>query len=209
MTDQGLFITLEGGEGAGKSTQMAHLQSWWERRGREVIVTRQPGGTPFAEELRGLLLHHHDDPVDEMTELLLMFAARSQFLAALVRPALERGAVVLCDRFTDSTYAYQGGGRGMPDSDIAILETLVHGDLQPDLTLLLDVPVDQGLARAAGRSDADRIEREDVAFFERVRAHYLRRAASAPNRFEVIDASVDADAVRRSIENCLQRRFDP
>ena len=208
MNTQGLFITLEGGEGAGKSTQMTRLRSWWEARRREVIVTRQPGGTPFAEELRSLLLHRHDHPVDEMTELLLMFAARSQFLAELVRPALARGAIVLCDRFTDSTYAYQGGGRGMPDSAIAALEGLVHGDLQPDLTLLLDLPVEQGLARAAGRSNADRIEREDVAFFERVRAHYLRRAENAPERFEIIDATGDADSVWKAIETHLVKRFD-
>ena len=162
---RGLFITLEGGEGAGKSTQIDRLETWFRNRGRDVMVTRQPGGTPFAEEIRTLLLHRTDQPVDELTELLLMFAARAQFLAERVRPALAEGVVVLCDRFTDSTYAYQGGGRGMPRESIDSLAKLVHGDLEPDLTLLLDLPVAQGMARAADRSRADSIEQEDQAFF--------------------------------------------
>jgi dTMP kinase len=203
----GLFITLEGGEGAGKSTQIEHLRSWFEARGREVRVTRQPGGTPFAEEIRALLLHRPDQPVDEMTELLLMFAARAQFLAELVRPALAGGAVVLCDRFTDSTFAYQGGGRGMPRATIEALAELVHGDLAPDLTLLLDLPVDEGMARAADRSRADRIEREDLAFFERVREAFLEQARREPARFEVIDAGQSPEAVWNAIRACLDERF--
>lgn len=206
---KGLFITLEGGEGAGKSTQIEHLRRWFSELGRDVLVTRQPGGTPLAEEIRTLLLHRPDQPVDELTELLLMFAARAQFLAERVRPALAEGAVVLCDRFTDSTYAYQGGGRGMPRAAIDTLAGLVHGDLQPDLTLLLDLPVREGMARAAGRSEADRIEQEDLAFFERVRAAFLDQATREPERITVIDAAQAPEAVWHAIRSCLEDRFDP
>lgn len=206
---KGLFITLEGGEGAGKSTQIDHLRRWFTDRGREVMVTRQPGGTPLAEEIRELLLHRPDQPVDELTELLLMFAARAQFLAERVRPALAEGVVVLCDRFTDSTYAYQGGGRGMPRESIDVLANLVHGDLEPDLTLLLDLPVEDGMARAADRSRADRIEREDLAFFERVRQAFLDQAAREPGRFEIIDAGEPPGAVWDAIRTCLEERFGP
>jgi len=207
VTGSGRFITLEGGEGAGKSTQVARLRDWWEARGAEVLVTRQPGGTPLAEKIRALLLHEHAAPVDDLTELLLLFAARAQFLAEQVRPALARDAVVLCDRFTDSTYAYQGGGRGMDPEAIATLERLVHGDLQPDLTLLLDLPVAQGLERAAGRGAADRIEQEDTAFFERVRSAFLARARAFPDRFVVVDAGGAPDAVWAALEAELEARF--
>jgi dTMP kinase len=206
---KGLFITLEGGEGAGKSTQIDHLRRWFADQGRDVLVTRQPGGTPLAEEIRDLLLHRPDQPVHELTELLLMFAARAQFLAEQVRPALEEGMVVLCDRFTDSTYAYQGGGRGMPRESIDVLAELVHGDLEPDLTLLLDLPVSQGMARAADRSRADRIEQEDLAFFERVRQAFLEQAAREPGRIAVIDAARPPGAVWDAIRTCLEERFDP
>jgi dTMP kinase len=205
----GLFITLEGGEGAGKSTQIDHLRRWFADRGRDVVVTRQPGGTPLAEEIRELLLHRPDQPVDELTELLLMFAARAQFLAEKVRPALAEGVVVLCDRFTDSTYAYQGGGRGMPRDTIDVLARLVHGDLEPDLTLLLDLPVTQGLARAADRSRADRIEQEDLVFFERVRQAYMDQARREPGRIVVIDASNSPEVVWNDIRACLEERVDP
>ncbi|MEM1410853.1 MAG: dTMP kinase [Pseudomonadota bacterium] len=203
----GVFITLEGGEGAGKSTQLRRLEAWWAARGREVIVTRQPGGVPLAEDLRTLLLHADDGAVTDQTELLLMFAARTQFLDELVRPALARGAVVLCDRFTDSTYAYQGGGRGMAKASIATLEQLVHGDLQPDLTLLLDLPVAEGMARAAERSSADRIERAGDAFFERVRTVFLARAEAAPERMVVVDAGQPAEAVWSAIQSILETRY--
>lgn len=205
----GIFITLEGGEGAGKSTQIDHLREWFTSHGRDVMVTRQPGGTPLAEEIRTLLLHRTDQPVNELTELLLMFAARAQFLSERVRPALADGRVVLCDRFTDSTYAYQGGGRGVPRSTIDALATLVHGDLSPDLTLLLDLPVAEGMARAAGRSRADRIEQEDLAFFERVRQAFLEQARREPSRFRVIDASRPAEVVWADIRTCLEERFRP
>lgn len=206
---EGHFITLEGGEGAGKSTQIAQIRDWWQARGREVVVTRQPGGTALAEKIRDLLLHEKDHPVDDRTELLLMFAARAQFLDELVRPALARDAVVLCDRFTDSTYAYQGGGRGMPAAQIETLERLVHDDLQPELTLLLDLPVAEGLARASRRSEADRIEQEDLAFFERVRAAYLERAAAAPGRCVIVDASGAPEEVWALIRATLEERYGP
>jgi dTMP kinase len=205
----GIFITLEGGEGAGKSTQIQRIDDWFSRRGRQVVVTRQPGGTPLAERIRELLLHEPEQPVDDLTELLLMFAARSQFLEQKVRPALAGGAVVVCDRFTDSTYAYQGGGRGVPDDHIRTLETLVHGDLQPDLTLLLDLPVAQGMARAADRSSADRIEREDTAFHQRVRDAYLERARAEAERMVVIDAAPPPDVVWENIERVLRERTGP
>lgn len=205
----GVFITLEGGEGAGKSTQIARLRDWWRDRGRTVLVTRQPGGTPLAEKIRDLVLHERGEPVDDLTELLLLFAARAQFLAERVRPALARGEVVLCDRFTDSTWAYQGAGRGMDPVQIGALERLVHGDLQPDLTLLLDLPVAEGMARASDRSAADRIEGEGHAFFERVRQAFLDRAGDDPARWAVVDAGASPDGVWAAIESVLEARFPP
>jgi len=203
----GLFITIEGGEGAGKSTQLAGIRAWLEAVGHTVLVTRQPGGTPLAEQIRDLLLNAAHAGMDPTTELLLMFAARAEFLATVVRPALEEGRTVLCDRFTDSTYAYQGGGRGVPQEHIALLEELVHGDLQPDLTLLLDLDVAHGAERAAGRGESDRFEQEDRAFFERVRGAYLERARRNPRRFEVIDAAGPPEAVQARIERALERRL--
>ena len=207
----GCFITLEGGEGAGKSTMMRRTQSWLERAGHSVITTREPGGTPLAEKIRGLVLDanadHCKDTPGELTELLLMFASRAQNLEQLIRPSLAEGKTVLCDRFTDATWAYQGGGRGMPESWITTLETLVHGDLQPDLTVLLDLDVEHGLKRASGRSDPDWFERERLDFFQRVRAAYLDRAARAPQRFTVIDASGNENEVWTLIESCLSERF--
>lgn len=204
---QGLFITLEGGEGAGKSTQMRHIREWLEGRGHTVRETRQPGGTPLAEKTRALLLDARHQGMDPTAELLLLFADRAEFLARVVRPALAAGETVLCDRFTDSTYAYQGGGRGQPGELIARLEALVQGELQPDLTLLLDIDPRRGARRAARRGAADRFEREDPEFFERVRNVYLARAAQEPDRFEVIDASGDPAAVWRRIREVLKRRF--
>lgn len=209
MSRKAYFITLEGGEGAGKSTQIHNMREWLEREGCPVLVTRQPGGTPMAEKIRDLVLHERDEPVDALTELLLLFAARAQFLAEVVRPALAAGTTVLCDRFTDSTYAYQGGGRGMDLQQISALEHLVHGDLQPDLTLLLDLPVAQGMARAADRSSADRIESEGLGFFERVRDAYRGRAECQPDRFVMIDASQDAPTVWRAIEATLRDQISP
>lgn len=189
MTANGLFITLEGPEGAGKSTNRDYLAELLGSGGREVVLTREPGGTPLAERIREILLAPAAEPMAVDTELLLMFAARAQHLAQVVRPALARGALVLCDRFVDATYAYQGGGRGVPVERIATLEAFVLGDLQPDLTLVFDLPVEIGLARAARRGVLDRFEQEQRAFFEVVRQTYLDRAQAVPARYRLIDAS--------------------
>ena len=203
---QGRFITFEGGEGAGKSTQIARAADWLRARGVEVVLTREPGGTPRAERLRTILLERNAEPMPQSCELLLMFAARATHLDNLVRPAVARGAWVLCDRFTDATYAYQGGGRGLPKAQIDALVTVVHAGLWPDLTVLLDLPVATGLARASSRNGADgpdRFESEQQAFFERVRAAYLERARAEPGRFRVLDASRSIDEVTRGIEATL------
>jgi len=203
---QGRFITFEGGEGAGKSTQIARAADWLRARGVEVVLTREPGGTPRAERLRTILLERDAEPMPQSCELLLMFAARATHLDNLVRPAVTRGAWVLCDRFTDATYAYQGGGRGLPRAQIDALVAVVHADLWPDLTVLLDLPVATGLARASSRNGADgpdRFESEQQAFFERVRAAYLERARAEPGRFRVLDASRSIDEVTRGIEATL------
>ena len=194
------FVSLEGGEGAGKTTVMEALRVSLQRDGFEVVCTREPGGTPLAEQIRGLLLDTRHEPPAAETELLLMFAARAQHVRETILPALERGAWVISDRFTDSSYAYQGGGRGLDMAFIAELERGVVG-LQPGLTLLLDLGVGAGRERTRGRDQAaggngpDRIEREHDAFFERVRATFLARAAAEPRRFRVIDAARPADAV--------------
>ena len=203
----GRFITIEGGEGAGKTTMMERVAGWLESHGHHVVRTREPGGTALAEKLRDILLDRNSDGLADQAELLLVFAARAQHLAELIRPALQRGDTVLCDRFTDATWAYQGGGRGLPSGEIAALEELVHGDLQPDLTLLLDLPVEQGLRRASDRSASDRFEIESLAFFERVRAAYLQRAAAADGRFALVDASGPVDEVWAQVERALRERF--
>ena len=203
---RGRFVTFEGGEGAGKSTQIARAAEWLRARGVEVVLTREPGGTPRAERLRAILLERDAEPMPQSCELLLMFAARATHLENLVRPAIAHGAWVLCDRFTDATYAYQGGGRNLPRAQIDALAGLVHPDLWPDLTLLIDLPVDTGLARASNRNGADgpdRFESEQRAFFERVRATYLERAQAEPARFRVIDGSRPIDAVTGAIEAAL------
>lgn len=200
---RGLFITLEGGEGAGKSTSLEFVRQLITSRGHEVVVTREPGGSPVGERIREILLHGGSDmSVD--TELLLMFAARAEHLAALIRPTLEQGRWVLCDRFTDASYAYQGGGRGVPDARIQVLEDWVQQGLKPDLTLLLDLPVAEGLARAGSRSAPDRFEREQQAFFERVRVRYREQAAAEPQRFRVIDAGQPIPAVQAQLQAALE-----
>lgn len=203
----GTFITIEGGEGAGKSTIMRRVAAWLDERGHRVVSTREPGGTELAEKLRAILLDRNTVGLAGQAELLLMFAARAQHLAELIRPALERGDTVLCDRFTDATWAYQGGGRDLPREDIATLERLVHGDLQPNLTLLLDLPVEQGLQRASRRGAADRFEEESAEFLERVREAYLERAAAAPQRFVLVDAAGSVETVWAQVERALQGRF--
>ena len=197
------FITVEGIEGAGKSTCMEVVAQRVAAAGRELLVTREPGGTPLGEELRDLLLSHRHTGMDDDTELLLMFAARAEHLRARIEPALKQGRWVLSDRFTDATYAYQGYARGIPLDRIALLEQWVQAALRPHLTILLDLPVELGLARAGRRSAPDRFEREQQAFFERVRNGYLARAAAEPKRFRVIDASHTLGDVKRSIEHAV------
>ncbi|QQS55070.1 MAG: dTMP kinase [Candidatus Competibacteraceae bacterium] len=199
----GRFVTVDGGEGAGKTTQIAFMREYLERRGCQVMTTREPGGTPLGEEIRALLLGHRHGGMTTAAETLLMFAARAEHVEQVVRPALNAGCWVLCDRFTDATYAYQGGGRHLPLERIAVLEAWVQGTLRPDLTLLLDLPVATGLTRAGRRSAADRFEREDVDFFERVRAMYLERAAHEPDRCRVVDASQSVETVRAEVETVL------
>jgi len=206
----GYFITVEGIEGVGKTTQIHAIRTWLEARGRRVVTTREPGGTPLAERLRELVLKPQGEPVGAISELLLMFAARSVHLDNLVRPALAAGAVVVCDRFTDATYAYQGTGRGISEAAICALEQLVQGSLRPDLTLLLDAPAEIGLGRAAKRRDpggADRFDTERVDFFRKVRDTYLARARVEPNRMVIIDARRSASEVSADIENVLAARL--
>ena len=201
---RGKFITLEGSEGVGKTTNMAFIQQWLTDRQIDFVVTREPGGTPLAEDIRNLLLTPRDEAVDETAELLLMFAARSQHIAQVIEPALAAGKWVLCDRFTDATYAYQGGGRGQSTEHIAQLEQLVQGELRPDLTLLLDLPVEEGLQRARKRSDPDRFESERLQFFVRVREAYLERARRQPERCRVIDASRPLEQVQNQVGSALE-----
>jgi dTMP kinase len=199
----GRFITVEGGEGAGKTTQLAFIREYLERAGYQVVLTREPGGTALGEEIRSLLLGHRHDGMAPATETLLMFAARAEHLERVIRPALAAGRWVLCDRFTDATYAYQGGGRGLPPERIAVLEDWVQGELRPDLTLLFDLPVAAGLQRAGRRGAADRFEREKADFFERVRAAYLERAWRDPDRHRIVNAARPVETVRTEVESIL------
>ncbi|MGN6524868.1 MAG: dTMP kinase [Burkholderiaceae bacterium] len=200
---RGRFVTFEGIDGAGKSSHVEALAAWARARGAEVVLTREPGGTPLAERLRELFLHEAMDPLGEA---LLVFAARRDHLVRVIEPALARGALVLCDRFTDATFAYQGGGRGFDREVLSQLERWVQGERQPDLTLWFDVaPAVAAQRRGAARS-ADRLEREDEAFFERVRAAYGDRAAAAPERFARIDAGQSIEAVRADAVAALAGR---
>ncbi len=203
---KGLFITLEGGEGAGKSTQLPYIKSHFEKAGRSVCVTREPGGTITGEAIREVLLHRHDSRLAADCELLLMFAARADHLQHVIQPALARNEVVLCDRFTDATYAYQGGGRGIDRKRIAALEEWVQGDLRPHVTLLFDVPVEVGLARAGERSQPDRFEQESLDFFNRVRQAYLEQARREPERIKVIDAAGSIEAVQTQLDAILAKK---
>lgn len=204
MSGRGQFITFEGTEGVGKSTQLRNAAIVLEGRGIEVVVTREPGGTPMAESVRELLLSPREEPVNDLTELLLMFAARAQHLHTRILPELAVGRWVLCDRFTDATFAYQGGGRGVSSRAIETLETLVQGDVRPDHILLLDAPVETGMARARHRGELDRFEQEAVAFFERIRQTYLDRAAAAPDRYHVINAARPLEAVSEDVSQLLE-----
>jgi dTMP kinase len=209
MSASGRFITLEGIEGVGKSTQVARLSAALKERGIEHVVTREPGGTPLAEKIRQLVLQSDGETVPPSAELLLMFAARAVHLNNLIQPSLKAGRWVICDRFTDATYAYQGGGRGMDTAEIVRLEAMVQGSLRPDLTLLLEAPVAQSLQRARKRNadtPTDRFETERSEFFERVAAAYRARAESQPQRVVRIDAALSADAVTSSILDVLKKR---
>jgi len=202
---RGRFITFEGGEGAGKSSNLELTAQFLRQRDIDVVVTREPGGTPLAEEIRNLLLAPRDERMQTDTELLLMFAGRMQHVGSLIEPALQRGAWVLSDRFVDASYAYQGGGRGLSMARIAALEQLLLADLKPDLTLLFDVPVEIGLARAGRRGELDRIEQEDLAFFQRIRDTYLARAAAEPERFRVLNAAAALPQVQQQLLTTLEQ----
>lgn len=207
MSEHGRFIVLEGGEGAGKSTQAAFVEQWLRRQGRQVCRTREPGGSPLAEAIRELVLGQWQEGLDAHTELLLMFAARAAHLQATIRPQLQRGVDVVCDRFVDASYAYQGGGRGIALRHLKGLSDLVLQGLKPDLVLLLDIEPEQGLARARARGDGNRFEAENLAFQRRVREHYLARAAAAPSRYEVIDAALPLDQVQQQVVLALERHL--
>ena len=203
----GCFVAFEGLDGAGKTTQVRAVAEEFSRAGVAVTTTREPGGTRLGERLRAILLE--DEPISPDAELLLLFAARSEHIAALVRPALASGAFVLCDRFTDSTYAYQGGGRGISRKRIATLESWVQGEVRPDLTIFLDISVEEGLARTSGplfREMPDRFEREHLPFFQRVRQAYLERCRLDPQRYLRVDAALDAREITHTIVNALYSR---
>ncbi len=201
MSGRGRFITFEGIDGAGKSTQIRFVDEWLRRRGIDVLLTREPGGTPIGEALRELILHRSMHP---RTETLLMFAARNEHVSEVIEPALVAGRWVLCDRFTDATYAYQSGGRGLPQDDVATLERWVHPALQPDLTLLFDLEPEIAASRLARAQRSDRFEREKHDFFARVRAGYRVRAADCPQRFVVVDTGQDKAVVQRQIGDALR-----
>lgn len=202
------FITLEGTEGAGKSTALRFLQGALLKAKIPLVVTREPGGTPIAEEIRALLLGKHSEIMSSDTELLLMFACRAQHLANFIRPALAAGQWVISDRFTDASYAYQGGGRGIAEQRIAALETWVQQGLQPDITILLDLPVEIGLQRIKKRGNLDRIEAEQQAFFQSIRDCYLERAKQFPKRFRIVDASQSLTKVKEALQGIIHELLD-
>lgn len=197
------FITLEGIEGLGKSTNMAFIEAYLRNAGHDVVVTREPGGTAVAERIRDLILHSKPDEISALAELMLMFAARADHLAQVIKPALAAGRTVLCDRFTDATFAYQGGGRNLDETKIVALRDLVQGDLRPDLTLLLDASLETSAARMAGRAVQDRFEQEELTFFGRVQARYRAIAAAEPQRVKVINADQTLDNVQNDIKEIL------
>ena len=207
MIECGRLIVLEGGEGAGKSTHVRAVRAWLEQRGREVVQTREPGGSPLAEAIRGLVLGDWPEGIDGTTEALLIFAARAAHLHALIRPALAQGKDVVCDRFVDASYAYQGVGRGLGADAIAVLEKLTLGSLRPDLVLLLDIDPQLGLRRAKRRGEENRFEAETLDFMARVRAEYLRRAGAEPARYAVIDASQPLQQVAGDVQSALEQRL--
>ena len=200
---RGLFITVEGTEGVGKSTQMDFVESRLRDAGIDVVRTREPGGTPLAEKIRRILLDHGEEELPDTAELLLFFASRSLNIENAIRPSLEKGSWVLCDRFTDASRAYQGAGRGQHPERIDTLAEWVHGDLNPDVTLLLDAPAEVGLERARSRGEADRLETEKLPFYVRVREHYRALAAAEPERFAIVDAAGTLDEVKASVASIV------
>ena len=208
MAETGIFITVEGGDGAGKTTHISFISEYMSAMGWQVVNTREPGGTELGESLRALLLDSNDIAISDHTELLLMFAARMQHIDQVIGPALAQGKCVLCDRFTDATYAYQGAGRGIDDHRISELEQWVQQGLQPDLTIVLDVPVEIGLSRTEQRGQSkDRFEQQQLEFKQAVRDRYLERAEQFPQRIKLIDASKTLDQVSTQIKSCLVERF--
>ena len=203
---KGLFITLEGIEGVGKSTHAVFITELLQNNGHEVTLTREPGGTGTGEAIREILLHHKVENIADVTELLLIFSARAQHLDEVIRPALAKNTSIVCDRFTDATYAYQGGGRGIGKDKVRLLEDWVQEGLKPDLTLLFDAPVATGLSRAKKRSAADRFESETIAFFEQVRSTYLDSARAEPERVYVIDAAQSLQQVQADISELFKRK---
>jgi dTMP kinase len=199
MSPRGLFITIEGGEGVGKSTNIAFLEQTLIKRGIDVVVTREPGGTQLGEEIRYLLLKIRQDEISPMAELLMIFAARAQHILQIIEPALSQGRWVLCDRFTDATYAYQCGGRGIDVDSVGRLENLVQNALRPDSTILLDAPVTVGMSRAIDRGALDRIELETTEFFQRVREAYLQRAAVSDGRMHILNVARPLEDVQREL----------
>ena len=200
---RGRFVTFEGGEGAGKSTNLEYVRDRLQAAGIPLLLSREPGGTALGEQIRALLLSPEHKGMSSDAELLLMFAARAEHLHRVIIPALQSGTWVLCDRFTDATYAYQGGGRGIPSERIAVLEDWVQGRFQPDMTILFDLPIEIGMQRAGQRGELDRFEQEQASFFEGVRASYRDRARRHPGRFRVVDASLELDAVRQQLDAIL------
>ncbi len=208
QSKQGLFITIEGTEGMGKSTVMKSLADFLSEKKLDFIITREPGGTEIAEKIRQVILSHYDEIMNPETELLLYFAGRIQHVQSVVLPAKNAGKIVISDRFTDASYAYQGGGRSIPLEKIRMLEEQFINDLQPDLTLLLDAPINVGLERIAARGDKDRIETETLSFFESVRAIYHQRAQDYPDRFRMIDATQTVEKVNLAVRDCIEKIID-
>jgi len=206
----GFFLTLEGGEGTGKSTNSQFIMSWLKNNNIECMHTREPGGTNFAEKIRDLLLNEHEEKISHLTELLLVFAARAQHIDILIKPALKQGKVIVCERFTDATYAYQGGGRGIDFKKISQLEKMVQGEFRPNLTIFLDAPAELGMTRAKNRGDLDRIEQENIIFFTKIRDTYNQRIKSNTNsnqNYAVIDTTQPLIDVQQKIEDILTARF--
>ena len=201
---KGLFITLEGIEGAGKSTAVDFIEDFLTKEGHDVIKTREPGGTVIGEQIREILLKNENYTLTYDTELLLVFSARAQHIQEVILPALSSGKIILCDRFTDASYAYQGGGRGIDASRINLLEKWVQGDLRPNLTLLFDLDASIGMQRTKKRSDADRFEREEINFFEKIRNTYLERAKNEPQRFRIINSASSLENVKEQIVSILK-----